>query len=177
MHLSSHKFDQQNHTAASLVRPCNLRCENRSANRPASRETGLEMPCCPANDLLWVQITQSYPNRLRFSSLPCPQSPCQLAAQLASKSATLLHFVHRTLLECVQIQAFPRMLVLPCFKVGEIAKAGTATVNSAKSIFRIWPNPFLVPNPFLGFFSIFDIFTCLAERGPKTRAREGQNLN
>ena len=53
-----------------------LRCENRPANRPASRETGLEMPCCPANDLLWVQITQSYPNRLRFSSLPCPQSPC-----------------------------------------------------------------------------------------------------
>jgi hypothetical protein len=34
------------------------------------------MPCYPANDLLWVQITQSYPNRLRFSSLPCPQSPC-----------------------------------------------------------------------------------------------------
>jgi hypothetical protein len=29
------------------------------------------MPCCPASDLLWVQITQSYPNRLRFSSLPC----------------------------------------------------------------------------------------------------------
>jgi hypothetical protein len=29
-----------------------------------------------ASDLLWVQITQSYPNRLRFSSLPCPQSPC-----------------------------------------------------------------------------------------------------
>jgi hypothetical protein len=46
------------------------------ANRPASRETGLQMPCCPAGDLLWVQITQSYPNRLRFSSLPCPQSPC-----------------------------------------------------------------------------------------------------
>ena len=34
------------------------------------------MPCFPASDLLWVQITQSYPNRLRFSSLPCPQSPC-----------------------------------------------------------------------------------------------------
>jgi hypothetical protein len=46
------------------------------ANRPASRETGLEMPCCPASDLLWVQISQCYPNRLRFSSLPCPQSPC-----------------------------------------------------------------------------------------------------
>ena len=56
--------------------PLHLRCENRPANRPASRETGLEMPCCPASDLLWVQITQSYPNRLRFSSLPCPQSPC-----------------------------------------------------------------------------------------------------
>ncbi len=53
-----------------------LRCENRPANSPASRETGLEKPCCPASDLLWVQITQSYPNRLRFSSLPCPQSPC-----------------------------------------------------------------------------------------------------
>jgi hypothetical protein len=40
------------------------------------------MPCCPASDLLWVQITccflitRSYPNRLRFSSLPCPLSPC-----------------------------------------------------------------------------------------------------
>ncbi len=34
------------------------------------------MPCCSPIDLLWVQITQSYPNRLRFSSLPCPQSPC-----------------------------------------------------------------------------------------------------
>jgi hypothetical protein len=45
-----------------------LRCENRPANRPADRETGLEMPCCPPSDLLWVQITQSYPNRLRFSS-------------------------------------------------------------------------------------------------------------
>ncbi len=53
-----------------------LDCENRTANRPASRETGLEMPCYPASDLLWVQITQSYPDRLRFSSLPCPQSPC-----------------------------------------------------------------------------------------------------
>jgi hypothetical protein len=53
-----------------------LRCENRPANRPANRETGLEMSCCPDNDLMWVQITQSYPNRLRFSSLPCPQSPC-----------------------------------------------------------------------------------------------------
>jgi hypothetical protein len=41
-----------------------LRCENRPANRPASRETGLEMPCCPASD------------STRFSSLPCPQSPC-----------------------------------------------------------------------------------------------------
>ena len=56
-------------------RSCYLRWENRPANRPASRETGLEMPCCPASDLLWVQITQSYPNRLRFSS--CPRSPCQ----------------------------------------------------------------------------------------------------
>jgi hypothetical protein len=57
--------------------PCvTLRWENRPANRPANRETGLEMPCCPASDLLWVQITQSYPNRLRFSSLHCPQSPC-----------------------------------------------------------------------------------------------------
>ncbi len=53
-----------------------FRWGKRSANRPANRETGLEMPCCPASDLLWVQITQSYPNRLRFSSLPCPQSPC-----------------------------------------------------------------------------------------------------
>jgi hypothetical protein len=41
-----------------------------------SRETGLEMPCCTVSDLLWVQITQSYSHRLRFSSLPCPQSPC-----------------------------------------------------------------------------------------------------
>jgi hypothetical protein len=53
-----------------------LRFENRPANRTDSRETGLEMPCCPTSDLLWVQITQSYPNRLRFSTLPCPQSPC-----------------------------------------------------------------------------------------------------
>jgi hypothetical protein len=64
-----------------------LRWENRPTNRPPSRETGLEMSCwpqtgldmpsCPDGDLLWVQITQSYPNRLRFSSLPCPQFPCQ----------------------------------------------------------------------------------------------------
>jgi hypothetical protein len=53
-----------------------LRCENRPDNRPASRETGLEMPCYPASDLLWVQITRNYANRLRFSGLPCPQSPC-----------------------------------------------------------------------------------------------------
>jgi hypothetical protein len=33
-------------------------------------------PVTLLRDLLWVQITQSYPNRLRFSSLPCPQSPC-----------------------------------------------------------------------------------------------------
>ena len=43
-----------------------LRWENRPVNRAASRETGLEMPCFPAFDLLWVQITQSYANRLRF---------------------------------------------------------------------------------------------------------------
>jgi hypothetical protein len=54
-----------------LVYGC-LRWENSPVNSPASRETGLEMPCCPPSDLLWVQITQSYPNRLRFSSLPCP---------------------------------------------------------------------------------------------------------
>ncbi len=52
-----------------------MRCENMPANRSSTRETGLEMPCCPPNDLVWVQITQSYPNRLRFSNLPCPQSP------------------------------------------------------------------------------------------------------
>jgi hypothetical protein len=46
-----------------------------SVNRFGSRETGLEIPCCPTIDLLWVHITQSYPNRLRFSSVPCPQSP------------------------------------------------------------------------------------------------------
>ena len=43
-----------------------LTWENRPANRSVRRETGLEMPCFPASDLLWVQITQSYPNRLRF---------------------------------------------------------------------------------------------------------------
>jgi hypothetical protein len=52
-----------------------LRCENSPVNSPARRETGLEIPCYTASDLLWVQITQSHPNRLRFSSLPCPQSP------------------------------------------------------------------------------------------------------
>ena len=41
--------------------PCTLRWEN----RPASRKTGLEMPCYPLSDLLWVQIAQSYPHRLR----------------------------------------------------------------------------------------------------------------
>ncbi len=54
----------------------NLRWENRPPNRSASRKTGLEMSCFPPIDQLWVQITQSYPNRLRFSRLPCPQSPC-----------------------------------------------------------------------------------------------------
>ena len=53
-----------------------LRWENRPGNRPTRRETGLEMPCLPSNDLLWVQITQSYPNRLRFWRLPSPESPC-----------------------------------------------------------------------------------------------------
>ena len=55
---------------------CHLRWENRSANSPVRRETGLKMPCCPAINLLRVQITQSYPNRLRFWTLPCPESPC-----------------------------------------------------------------------------------------------------
>ncbi len=53
-----------------------LRSENSPPNSPASRETGLEIPCCPASGLLWVQITQSYPNRLRFWILTCPESPC-----------------------------------------------------------------------------------------------------
>jgi hypothetical protein len=57
-------------------RRIDLRWENRTANRPPSRKAGMEMPCCPASELLWVLITQSYPNRLRFSNLPCPQSPC-----------------------------------------------------------------------------------------------------
>ena len=41
-------------------------------------ETGLEMTCSPVSDLLWVQITQSYPNRLRFWILPSPESPVTL---------------------------------------------------------------------------------------------------
>ena len=53
-----------------------LRWENSPANRTDSRETGLEIPCFPTSDLLWVQITQSYPNRLRFWRLPSPESPC-----------------------------------------------------------------------------------------------------
>ncbi len=44
--------------------------QNRPVNRTDRRETGLEMTCCPGRDLLWVQITQSYPNQLRFSNLP-----------------------------------------------------------------------------------------------------------
>jgi hypothetical protein len=31
-----------------------LRCENSPVNRPVNRDTGLEMPCCPVTDLLWV---------------------------------------------------------------------------------------------------------------------------
>ena len=31
-----------------------LRCESRSVNRTVNRDTGLEMPCCPVTDLLWV---------------------------------------------------------------------------------------------------------------------------
>ena len=31
-----------------------LRCENRPVNRAVNRDTGLEMPCCPVTDLLWV---------------------------------------------------------------------------------------------------------------------------
>jgi hypothetical protein len=50
---------------------------NSPPNSPGIRETGMVMPCCPPIDLLWVQITQSYPNRLRFWTLPCPESPCQ----------------------------------------------------------------------------------------------------
>ncbi len=44
-----------------------LRWENRPSNRPTNRETGYFQPCFPANDQL------CYPNRLRFSRLPCPQ--------------------------------------------------------------------------------------------------------
>jgi hypothetical protein len=54
-----------------------VECAQAVANRPVNRrETGLEMTCFPASDLLWVQITQSYPNPLRFWSIPCPESPC-----------------------------------------------------------------------------------------------------
>jgi hypothetical protein len=52
-----------------------LRCENSPANRSANRETGLEMPCFPPSDQLWVQITQSYPNRLRFSRFTLSSIP------------------------------------------------------------------------------------------------------
>jgi hypothetical protein len=31
---------------------------------------------CAGKDVLLVQITQSYPNRLGFWSLPCPESLC-----------------------------------------------------------------------------------------------------
>ncbi len=58
----------------SVPKGLSLRWENRPVNRPASRETGIEMPCFPGSDLLWVQITQSYPNRLRFWILPSPES-------------------------------------------------------------------------------------------------------
>ncbi len=89
---------------------CRLRWENRPANRLASRETGLEMPCCPANDLLWVQITQSYPNRLRFSSLPCPQSPCHDKTSSPTKPlAGLAGHQRWGMEECVArlVQTFP----------------------------------------------------------------------
>jgi hypothetical protein len=66
-----------------------LRSENRSPNSPPRRETGMEMPCCPPIDLLWVQITQSYPNRLRFSNLPCPQSPCHTVTDPVFKEGFL----------------------------------------------------------------------------------------
>ena len=52
-----------------------LRCENRPAKRLASRETGLEIPCCPSSDLLRVQITQSYPNRRDFRDYPVLNPP------------------------------------------------------------------------------------------------------
>ncbi len=38
--------------------------------------------CFPPTDLLWVQITQSYSTRLRFWSLPCPESPCHTVIQI-----------------------------------------------------------------------------------------------
>jgi hypothetical protein len=37
-----------------IDRDTHLRCENRPVNRPVNRDTGLEMPCCPVTDLLWV---------------------------------------------------------------------------------------------------------------------------
>jgi hypothetical protein len=42
-------------------------------NRPVNRDTGLVMSCYPVTDLLWVQIIQSYPSRLRFWRSPCPE--------------------------------------------------------------------------------------------------------
>ncbi len=41
-----------------------LRCENRSSNRPAGRETGMEMPCCPGSDLLiFSKVKTSFPTK------------------------------------------------------------------------------------------------------------------
>jgi hypothetical protein len=39
---------------SALLCATDLRCENRPVNRPVNRDTGLEMPCCPVTDLLWV---------------------------------------------------------------------------------------------------------------------------
>ena len=45
--------DEESFLASTII-GSNLRWENRPVNRPVNRDTGLEMPCCPVTDLLWV---------------------------------------------------------------------------------------------------------------------------
>jgi hypothetical protein len=48
------------------------------------------MPCWPVSDLLWVQITQRYPNRLKFWIIPCPESVDADASSQDESSLRLL---------------------------------------------------------------------------------------
>jgi hypothetical protein len=76
----------------------NLRSETRSGPRPGPRDPGLQKPWIPGTELGPVQIPQIYSNRLKFSSVPCPQDARESLFPVTNYDTPVKDLVYKDLL-------------------------------------------------------------------------------